>query len=213
VGLASALCILLSGCGQTQGKLLYFLGVGRGKKVEAQFHLTENPIAILIDDASQRIDYPPTFSHLFDELAQELLHNKAAKKIVPRQTLENFRQSLPDFEKRGSREIGELAGAEQVIWIEVQDFLASEEVHDALIAAHFTVTVKILNALEKQNRSRVRLWPMTPKGQVVSVTMTGSEVQIEKTKDAIAKKLSARLAEKIAKFFYDHRLGDFEREE
>jgi hypothetical protein len=207
---ALALPGLPAGCSET-GALLYFLGAGRGRKVEAQYRLGDGPIAILIDDIEARVDYPPTFGFLFDELAQELLRNKAATKIVPRQTVDQLRQSLPDFEKRGAREVGELAGADQVLWIEVQDFLAEEQVADALSAAYMNVSVKVLNAREKQNRSRVRLWPLNPKGQPVGVTLTASEVQVEKTKKAISQELATRLAVQIARLFYEHRLDDLER--
>ncbi len=209
--LALVCTVPLGGCTYSGGELLYVLGFGRGQKVEAQFRLAKESILILVDDAAMRVDWPLTRTYLFDALAQELLDNKAAAKIIPRQTLDGLRQSVDDFEKRGCREIGEMAGARQVLWIEVQDFLAEEEVTEADVAAYFSVSVKVINVLEKERRTRVRLWPPSPQGELVSASMTGSEVSIAKTKDAIAKDLAERLAIKIAKFFYDHRLGDFER--
>lgn len=201
---------LLGGCGQSQGELLFVLGFGRGAKVQAKFQLTQNPILILIDDVENKIDWPPTKSYLFDELSQELLHNKAAQKIVPNKTLIHLMQSVPDFEKRGAREIGRLADADQVIWIEVKSFEAEELIQEAIEAANFVVTIKVLD-VHQQRRSRVRLWPDTPQGKRLTVTMTGSEVQMAKTKDRISKKLSELMAFQIARLFYDHRLGDFER--
>ena len=206
-------CLLCPGCGYSQGELLFVLGFGRGKKVEAKFRLTEGPIMILVDDVSERVNWPAAKRYLFDDLAQELLKHEAAKKIIPRQTLEHLWQSMPDFAKRGCREVGERAGAEQALWIEVDGFLAEEQIQDASIAAYFTVTVKVINVLEKKSRSRVRLWPSSPRGHIVTVTMAGSEVVTAKTKNAISKELANRLAVDIAKLFYDHRLGDFEREE
>ena len=82
---------------------------------------------------------------------------------------------------------------------------------DALLAAFFSVRVKVINVLE-QDRSRVRLWPALPRGHLITVSLTGSEVAIAKTRDAICRKLAGNLAVRIAKLFYDHRLGDFERE-
>ena len=187
------------------------LGVGRGRKVEARFRLTQGPIMILIDDASQRVDWPMTTMYLFDDLAQELLKHKAAQKIIPRQTMNHLRQSVPDFEKRGCSELGDSAGAEQALWIEVHDFFADEQIQDVTIAAHLTVTVKVINVLEKESRSRVRLWPASPEGRLITASLTGSEAALAKTKDAISKELARRLTVKIAKLFYDHRLGDFER--
>lgn len=203
---------LLPGCGQTQGELLFLLGVGRGPMVEAKFHLTEGPILILIDDPAQQVDWPPAIRFLGQEVAQELLQHEAARKIVPPATLAHLRQSVAGFEKRGCREIGEAAGAEQVLWIEVRNFLADTRILDATVAAHFIVSVKVINVQEKERRSRVRLWPLSPRGHLVTVGLSAGEVAQAKTKDAIAKKMAGKLAAAIAKLFYDYRLGDFERE-
>lgn len=204
--------VLLPGCGYSQGEMLYFLGVGRGEKVEAKFHLTDGPVMILIDDPADRVDWPAARQYLFDDLAQELLRNKAAEKIIPRATVEHLRQSVPGFEKRGCREMGERAGADQVLWVQAQDFLADQRIQDPSVAAYFSITVKVISASEKKSRSRVRLWPASPRGHFVTVSMDGSEVVVAKTKDAISKELAARLAADVAELFYDHRLGDFERQ-
>ena len=200
-----------SGCTYSGGAFLYALGVGRGQKVPAQFRLTTGPVLILIDDVSHRADSAPAVRYLFDDLSQELLRNKAAQKIIPDETLLHLKQSVPNFEKRGCRELGREAGAEQVLWIEIQDFSAEEQVQDVLVAASIVVTVKVVNTMEDANPARARLWPENPAGHTVAVTLTGSEVSLAKTQDAILKELTNRLAVDIAKLFYEHRLGDFER--
>lgn len=202
-----------TGCGHSQGALLYMLGFGQGKKIPAKFVLTETPIMILVDDVTHRINSPLVRRQLVNDLSQELLRNEAAKRIVPLATVEHLRQTLPRFEQRGGREIGELGGAEQVIWIQVQDFRALEQIEEVTAAAFFSVTIKVLNVLEKKNRRRVRLWPTSPNGHPIIVLMTGSEVAIEGTRARIGKELTKRLATNIAKLFYEHRLGDFEREQ
>lgn len=200
------------GCGQSQGELLYMLGVGRGQVVEAKFRLTDKPILVLLDDPTARIDLPAAKRHFVDELSQELIKNEAAKRIIPRRTVQNLRQATANFERRGCREVGEMAGAEQVLWVEVRDFVARERFYDPNNAASFVVTVKVINVRETR-RSRVRLWPTSPNGYPLSVGLTGSEVTLAKTRDAIAKELVGRLVVKVAKLFYDYRLGDFEREQ
>lgn len=206
-----ALALTISGCTYSGGELLYVLGLGSGRKVPAEFHLTHGPLMIFIDDIHERIDWPPARRVLFDELSQELLRHKAAKKIVPLSTVEQLQQSVPNFDERGCREIGELAHAEQVLWLEVRDYLADEEFFDADNAAYFVVTVKVINVLETQRRSRVRLWPRSPEGYLVTASMSGGEVSMEKKRDAIVKELCKRLAVEVAQLFYDHRAPDFER--
>ncbi|MBI4716921.1 MAG: hypothetical protein HY763_03885 [Planctomycetes bacterium] len=207
-------CLVLSalsaaGCGYSQGQLLYLLGVGRGKLVKAQFQLAHGPLLVFVDDPNERVDWPAARQHLADDLAQELLQHGAAKRIVPQETLDQIRQTTADFAKRGCREIGELAGAEQVLWVEARDFLAEEQITDAANAAYFAVSVKVINVLEKEDRARVRLWPAGGDGHAVTVSLGGADAARAKTKDAIAKELSHRLAADIARLFYDHRLGDF----
>ena len=166
---------------------------------------------VFVDDVHERVDWPPARRYLWDDLSQELLRSKSATQIVPIETEESLRQTLPDFTKRSCREIGELAGAQQVLWIEVQDFLAEEDISDATNAAYFAVTVKVLNPAEKTDRNRVRVWPDSPEGQYLSARMTGASVVRAKTKDGIAKELTAKLAVNIARLFYDHELEDFEK--
>lgn len=202
---------LLTGCGQSQGELLFMMGLGRGPKVEAKVRLTDGPLLILVDDPNERVRSPKTMRGFFDDLAQALLKNKAAKKIIPRETLDHLRQSTPGFERRGCDAVGRLAGAEQVLWIEVEDFVAREQVEDATQAAYLSVTVKLINPNEKERRSRVRLWPVSPNGHPVTVSLTASEAQMEKTAEGIAKKLVSDMAEAVARLFYDHRLNEFGR--
>lgn len=204
--------VACTGCGFSGGQLLYIFGVGRGSVVEAQFRLTARPILILLDDPGGRMNWPPAAAHFVDELAQALLKNKAAEKIVPPQTLDGLRQTLPNFEKRSCREIGEMAGADQVLWVRVRDFLATDQIEEISRAARFSAAVKVINVKETR-RSRVRLWPESPAGHFATVSMTGAEVAAEKTKAAIARAIAGKLAARVAKLFYDYRLDDFDREQ
>lgn len=201
---------LLAGCGYSQGQLLYLFGFGRRAVVKAKFRLTEGPVLILVDDPSGRVDWPPATRYLADGLSQELIKHKAAGKIIPRRTLDNLRRRDPDFATRSCHQIGERAGAKQVLWIQVRDFYAQKEFSEPRNAAYFNVAVKVINPHEKKSRSRVRLWPMSPEGHDVTVALDGATVASAKTKDDIAKELSRRLAAEIARLFYDYRPGDFE---
>jgi len=195
----------------TQGKLLYFLGFGQGRKVEAKYTLTQGPVLILVDDADGIVDWPVAIRLLQDDLAQALLKTKSAQKIVPVQTVQALRQTTADFDKRGIREVGRMAGAEQVLWLGVDEFFITEEPHEVHDAAYFVVSVKVINALEDEDRLRVRLWPDESEGFRILARVSAGEAAKAKSRDAISKLLTGRLAENIARLFHDHRLGDFER--
>ena len=209
VTLLAAVLLPVCGCWYGGGEFLYMLGFGRSQRVEAEYVLGDGPLLVLLDDPTERISWPPTKRYVVDDLQQELLRKKAAKNIVPQQTLTTLRQTEDNFEKRGCREVGEMAGADQVLWIQVDDFLAEEDFMDPANAAFLAVSVKVINALETKSRSRVRLWPRSPQGRRMQVTLGGSKVVQLKTKDALARELSARLATKIVELFHAHRLDDF----
>jgi len=204
---------LASGCTYSGGQLLYMLGFGQADRVPAQFNLTKGPLLVFVDDYNEVLNSPVAARQLFDELSQELLHQGAAKKIIPLETIDGIRQSRADFGSLSAREIGELAGADQVLWVEVLDFLGEEHVFNASNAAYFRVSVRVLNPRETKRRSRVRLWPINPSGEQVATSLTGARVVELKTQTAISKALAEDLAAKIAKLFYEHQLGDFERPE
>ena len=203
----------LSGCGMSQGEALYFLGVGRRAKVEAKFRLTRGPVLILVDDVMGRVDWPMATRYLVDDLSQALIKTDGADRIVPRRTLENLRRADADFDEYTAHEIARRAGADQVLWIEVQDYFGDIEFHEAVNAAYFSVTVKVLNALETESRSNVRLWPSQRQGHYMTVSLSAPEVSMAKTKDAIARALSAKLSDAIAKLFHDYRPDDNARDE
>lgn len=205
-----ALLLSLGGCTYTGGALLYMLGLGRGQLIEAKFQLTSHPLLILIDDPAQQVDWPPAMRHLFDQLAQELLRHEAAQKIVPRQTVEHLRQTVPNFAKRGAREVGEMAEAEQVLLINVLSYQATKEITEITSAAYLSVSVKVINVLKSAGHPRARLWPTSPRGHRVEIVLSGREIATGFSKGLISKELTTRLSVKLAKLFYDHRAGDFD---
>lgn len=201
---------LIGGCGMGGGRLLWALGVGQGKKIKAQCKLGDGPVLVLVDDASQQVDWPLAPRELIDELSQQLIRHKATTKVIPRETIDVLRQSTQDFDKRGAREIGELAEADRVIWIETQGFLADEQVTEASSAAYWSVTVKVLNARETSQRARVRVWPDMMAGYPLNVSLSGALATRLKTRDAIARELASQLAAEVTKLFVDHKPDEFE---
>jgi len=168
---------------------------------------------VLVDDLAGRVDWPPSINYLTDDLSQELIKNDAAGKIVPRRTTANLRRDHSDYDKMSAQKIGRLAGAEQVLWIEVQEYFANPEIFEPTNAAYFSVTIKVIEPNEKTDRMQVRTWPTSPRGHYVNATLASHVVTDAGTPDAIGRKLSKALSTKIAKLFYDYRPGDFEKVE
>lgn len=203
----------IAGCTYTGGQLLFLLGLGKGKLIKAKFTLTEDPILIFVDDPGERITWPATFAHISDALSRQLLEHEAAKKIIPNATLQRVRQADPEFEKRSCRRIGEKTGATQVLWIQVLDCLVTPDVYDTGHAAFVNVAVKVIDVKWEEHDGRARLYPKSPDGVVVTASLNANEVLELKTRNAISRSLAEALGEKVAKIFYEYRLGDFDKEE
>ncbi|MFH0983807.1 MAG: hypothetical protein V2A79_20015 [Planctomycetota bacterium] len=194
----------LVGCGPQSATLLYWMGAGRFQQIEAEFKLSEGPLLILVDDLDERLTWAPARDLIAEALAKELLDHGATKKVIALETVQRFRRTHADVDTLKCNQVGRLVGAEQVLWIEVQSFLAEETVHDVSQAAALAVTVRVINPQETTDRTKVRLWPEQREGKPMAVQLNSNEVHTVKTQDRIAAELARKLAKDIAKLFYKH---------
>lgn len=187
-------------------------GVFKRPKVEAEFKLTDGRVAVIVDDFGELCHWPEAPGVLEQRVIDQLSKHNAAKSLISPTKVKTLRQSYPEFDKRGFRELGRLLGADQVVAIEVRAFRASVDVQEVTAAARMSVAVKVIDAREKAERGRVRLWPASRAGETLAVELNASQVTRAKTRDGILDKLASALAEKIARKFYDRRMADFEKE-
>jgi len=203
------LCMSTTGCGQTGGKLLYVLGFGRGHKVPAEHKLPEGTVLVLVDDPQGLLGTVRIGSILAEKTGEALLKQEATDAVVSQQAISRLRRTDPEFERRPADGIGRRLGARTVIWLQVKEFFAPNEVQDTESAAVLSVAVKLLDARAKK-RALVRLWPTDPDGRVETVQLRATHVAGMSGQKAIARKLAERLARQIARLFYTHTLGELE---
>ena len=204
----TAAVLAITGCGPGGGALLYFAGVGQTQRVEARYTLSEGPILVLVDDFNERLTWPETQELLAEQTGDELLARKATKKIISCDALRRFRQARPDFDKLCCNDVGRLIGADQVVWLEVADFFASEAVEDTGSAARMAVTVKVVNPRGTRKDGTVRLWPEERDGHPVKAELSSNDVSRAGSRRAVAEALSTKLAVEVARLFYDHTAED-----
>jgi len=202
----------LAGCGYSGGEALFMTGLFQRPKVKAEFKLTDGPVAVIVDDFGELCHWPEAPGVLEQRVVDELSKHHAATRLISPMKIKTMRQSYPEFDKRGFRELGRLLGADQVVAMEVRAFEASVEVRTIGAAARMSVAVKVIDAREQAEGDRVRLWPAGRAGETVAVELDGSQVNRAKTQDAILEKLATALAEKIARKFYERPMADFEKE-
>ncbi len=199
-----------AGCGYSGGEALFMSGLVKNPIIEAEFEFTDQPVAIIVDDFQEHVYWPEATAVLAKHVAEELKRVKAAQRIVAARRATRLRQANPDFDERSTREIGELLGADQVVAIEVRSFQATVDPAQAHSAALMSVAVKVINVLEKEHRSKVRLWPKSPDGKLVRADLSAADVMRAKDRKGIVEALTKSLAEEIAKNFYERRAEDFE---
>jgi hypothetical protein len=202
---------VLPGCGFSGGEALYFTGLFKPKMIDAEFKLTQTgAVVVLVDDLQEHCFWPQATIALAQAITDELVKHEAAVRFVSPTKVNQLRQSQSRYEDLSVQKIGKLLGAEQVLSVEVQSFDASLTADSASSAASMSASVKVINVLETEQRSKVRLWPGSPTGKTTRVEISASKVATAKSPNRVIKILTEDLAVEIAKSFYDRRPGDFE---
>lgn len=200
----------LAGCGFSGGQVLFMSGLFKRPTIEARFKLSDGPIAVLVDDFQEHCYWTETVDLLADAVIKQLRDNHAAAKLIPSSKVRRLRQSKPDFDERGCREIGRFLDAHQVLWLEVRSFYATVDPVESTAAARFSVAVKVINALEEKDRHKVRLWPKGRSGELIEIELSGGDIAVAKTRPAIARKLAEKMAQKVVASFHDRPMPDFD---
>lgn len=205
------LFLAVTGCGYTAGQALYWTGLFRPPKVEAEHILDDRSLLILVDDPDEQVEWPQTLDYLATLLRSKLVEHKLVTHVLPTDTVKRLRATHADFDTQSCQRIGALAGADQVLWLEVRDFYARTEISDVDVAARLAVTVKVIDARDQGEHAKVRIWPVHPRGRRISAELSPGVVTRAKASDMIARLLAEEVADKVAKLLYEHRADEFER--
>jgi len=197
------LAAALSGCGPRAGALLHFLGLVKPDKTSAVYDLARKPLLILVDDDWDLIHPPTARGALVDALATELRAHNLVDKVTTNEELAKIRQSEPNFDKRGAREIGQLAKADIVLWLKVVRFTLPDDLEAAMVPCYFGVSVKVLDA-KAGKREDVCLWPKEREGKLVEARISPHDLQACKSVREAHKVVAEALASQVAKLFYEH---------
>jgi hypothetical protein len=182
---------------------MYHMGMVKAEKILAEFTLPKAPLLILVDDDWDLVHPRTARDALVDALAKELKTHGLIERVTTNEELARLRQSKPDFEQRGAREVGRLAKADTVLWLKVVRFTLGDDLDMAVSYVHFAVTVKVLDA-RADEREEVRLWPKGREGKLVEVKVSPHDIRkCKNTREAHAA-MAESLAKEIAKLFYAH---------
>lgn len=199
-----ALSLLFAGCaGHRAGEFLYTLGVVKAPKKAVSFQLPRKPLMILVDDDRDLAQPRQICDLLVDALALELRNQDLVDRVATNEEIARVRQSEPDYDKRGAREVGRLLNADIVLWLNISRYSLPDELEWAASPAYFGASAKIINA-QAERRDDVRLWPTTPEGKIIEVKVSPHEIRKCKTVKEAQQVMAESLAAEIARLFYEH---------
>lgn len=200
-GLGLAAAVLLGGCGPQAGAALYWMGVGQGKKIKAQFTLTKGPLAVFVDDPSGLVSVPEATTLLITELDKNFRTRKINTNVVSPERLAREVYSRPESQNWSLRQVGEKLGAEQVLHIRVRRFRLHDEPGDPLYRGQWQVTVKVIST---ERQPDVRLWPKSIEGYDMGVSTTSEHSDDEAHGVQVGRRMARMLAQEITFLFCDH---------
>jgi len=209
---ALCLCALalpaLTGCGSAAGAWLYTLGLYPTQTIPAEYTLPKDKsVLILVDDDRDLIKPSTAREALVDDLAKLLKHNAQVEKITTNEELARLRQEEPRFDRRGARELGELANADLVLWLKTTDFALNSDLEMAMTPARFTVAVRLLD-VHATEAEQVRLWPTDREGRLVQVQVSVHDIRRCKDLKEAHGMVAAAMADEVAKLFYDQKIRE-----
>lgn len=187
--------------------MLYHMGLYPRETVEKKCELTPGALLVLIDDDHETLDNPRPSQYLSEAIRQELAKHDINQNVIDLRKVERLRQTDSKFDQRGAREIGRQLGAEQVLWLQIQDYAGGIRPEDLDKKARYAVTVKVINT-KAEKKNEVRVWPPSSEGELVQVNANPHEHQKATSEDALAKQLSNKLAEEIVRLFRDYILDE-----
>ena len=209
--LAAATLGTAAACGPQAGAFFYFFGAHPKQTVQAKFKLTPGPLLILFDD-SPAVDLPPEMRDLVVRaLIDEFKKTAINDKVVPPARLNELRQTHRDVTEKGTprgiREMGRLVDAEQVLWIYPKEFVMADAPERAMEPAKVSVVLKVIDA-ETTERGKVRLWPVSEEGELVSAQIEARDVRSAQSADELERTIAQQLAVEISRLFRDYDAAD-----
>lgn len=204
VRVAVGLWLLALSAGCQQLAVLTHL-MGPKQKIPAEYRLPAGPVLVLVDDQQDLMASPEARRELVDALATELRAHDAVDRVTTNEEIATIRKSTEDFEQRGVREVGQIAGADTVIWLSMKQFDVERDLEMVTQQAQAAATLKVINS-KAEERSEVRLWPKEREGRMIGATVTPHELRACRTLPEMYRKVAGALAGEVAKLFYDQEL-------
>lgn len=171
-------------------------------KEAARYELPRRKTVVYVDDRANRMTRAALRTAVGEEVGTLLLQQALVPEVISSKDAVSYARRVDTSDKQVSiRKIGEAVGAEQVIYIDVDEYRISADGATPRPAA--IVNVKVIDV-----GSGARLWPdgtdegerMVVRTREQSLELYNSSAGRRKVEDALAK----QVAEDVSKLFYEH---------
>lgn len=197
ISLASV-CIAVTGC-QAFGFLTYMFGPPRVQK--AEFRLGKGPLAIFIESAAGDGSMPIFERELHVKLDEIFRAERISNNVVPLDRAQSLPQRHPDFRSWSLQKIGRTLGADQLLYVRIQELRVRESPEHPLLSPMARLELKVIDVNAPPSRARV--WPESGARELPPITRQTEEASSRERTDMAIVKLARDAAREIASRFYD----------
>jgi hypothetical protein len=179
------------------------------KKVPAVYKAPKGKkVLVFVDDVRRPVSYEPIKRLLTDRLNEQLDEHNIAGETVPYDRLVDVMAATPSFHRLSVSEVGERVDAELVLYVEINRFSLRDDPDSPLWAGTLDTTVRWMEV------GQGRLWPRDrPRGQPVKpVELPMVDEPSPTYGQKVASELATKMADRIARLFYDHKIDPVQAE-
>jgi len=184
------------------------------KKIKAVYTPPKDKkIMVFVDDLLNPISYEPIKGELTDQLNRQLVEHRLAAQTVPYEDLLDLIAVTPDFNTLSIGEVGQKLGADIVLYVQIDWFSLREAEGSPLWKGRMEATVWMVDVeMAMRGESRCRIWPddRSTGYRLEPLEMPAEANSSESYGRTLAKTMAHRMAEKIARLFYDHEISAYE---
>ena len=176
------------------------------EKIRALYHPPRDKRFLVLVESRTPLNYPVIKTDLTQRINRLLVEHDLAASTVPHEMLANLAAAREDFNERAINQIGEALGADVVLYVEIDEFALKESSVSPLWRGRLSTNVWMVEC-----PSGERLWPDMPPRMGLPVDAVQTETVEESSKyygRKVSEQLADMMADRIAKLFYDHKVGD-----
>ena len=201
--LLAAIAMGQGGCAVVAWTAAQFKGL---EKIRALYHPPRDKKYLVLVESRTPLNYPVIKTDLTRRINRLLIEHDLAASTVPHEMLANLSAAREDFNEMAISQIGEALGADVVLYVEIDEFMLKESRASPLWRGRLSTNVRMVEC-----PSGERLWPDLPPRMGLPVDAVQTETVEESSKyygRKVSEQLADMMADKICKYFYDHRVGD-----